>query len=609
MRDNAIAARRDLRQPMLVLAMTVLSVAVIALLYWAQAVIIPLALAVLLTFVLGPAVTALQRWGIGRAPAVILVVAGAVGIVVSVAGLISWQTAALVQELPNHRDRIRAKLETVQQWAGGDSDGRLSAFVKDIEKALDREDKPTVAVPVEMVERPTGWMNRLQASIGPVANGSVKVAYTIVLIAFLLYGREKMRNRVLRLLGPTRLAATTKAIDDAGVRISRYLRVQLLLNAAFGVALTIALLALDVRFAILWGFAAAILRYIPYIGAWIGLIPPLLASLAMTDNWWQPLCVLGVYAALEFVVANIAEPYFFGQSLGLSEVALIVSAGFWAFMWGPIGMIMSGPITAVLLVVAKHVPQLHSLGVLLGDEDALSPPMAFFQRLAARDRDEAWRIAGQYQSDRAPGALADGLFLPAMALAQGAVDRRELSDEDGQWIEGAMREIADDLSEPPPAEEPKLAEVEPARLLSVPAGGLGDALALELLERRLPAQRWEMQHLHDGALASEMLAAVREFKPAVVVLGTLASGDLAHARYLCKRLVATDPDIKLFVGRWGHGPIPSALKSELPAVGVDEVAADLAGMHKLLESWWASLAAPAQDRSEMHEPVGTASAS
>jgi predicted PurR-regulated permease PerM len=574
----------------LVLATTVLCVTVIALLYWAQSVIIPLALAILLTFTLGPAVTALQRRRIGRALAVFLVVAGAVGIVVVIAGVISWQTAALIQELPNHRDRIRAKLETVQQWTGGDSDGRLAAFVKDIEKVLDGDTKPAVAVPVEMVERPTGWVDRLQATIGPVVNGSIRVAYTIVLVAFWL-------------------AATTKAVDDAGVRISRYLRVQLVLNAAFGVALTIALLALDVRFAILWGFAAAILRYIPYIGAWIGLIPPMLASLAMTDTWWQPLCVLGVYAALEFVVANIAEPHFFGHSLGISEVALIVSAGFWAFMWGPIGMIMSGPITAVLLVAAKHVPQLHSLAVLLGDEDALSPPVAFFQRLAARDRDEAWRIARKYQADQASGALADGLFLPAMALAQSAVDRREFSEDDGQWMESAMREIADDLGEPPPTEEAKPTEVEPARLLLVPAGGLGDALALEFLERRLASPRWEIQHLHDGALASEMLAAVREFKPAVVVLGTLASGDLAHARYLCKRLVGTDPDIKLFVGRWGHGPVPPALKAELAAVEVDDAAADLGAMHKLLESWWASLTTPAPDRREMDEPVGTASAS
>jgi hypothetical protein len=261
------------------------------------------------------------------------------------------------------------------------------------------------------------------------------------------------------------------------------------------------------------------------------------------------------------------------------------------------------------LVAAKHVPQLHSLAVLLGDEDALSPPVAFFQRLAARDRDEAWRIARKYQADQASGALADGLFLPAMALAQSAVDRREFSEDDGQWMESAMREIADDLGEPPPTEEAKPTEVEPARLLLVPAGGLGDALALEFLERRLASPRWEIQHLHDGALASEMLAAVREFKPAVVVLGTLASGDLAHARYLCKRLVGTDPDIKLFVGRWGHGPVPPALKAELAAVEVDDAAADLGAMHKLLESWWASLTTPAPDRREMDEPVGTASAS
>jgi predicted PurR-regulated permease PerM len=249
-----------------------------------------------------------------------------------------------------------------------------------------------------MVQRNTGWIERVRALVAPVSEVLVRIAFTVVLVGFMLYSKERMRNRVLRLLGPGRLTATTKAVDDAGLRISRYLRVQLLLNATFGLILMFALLALNVRFAILWGLAAGVLRYIPYVGAWIGLIPPLLASWAMSDNWWQPVAILGIYAALEFAVANIAEPYFFGHSLGISEVALIISAGFWAFMWGPIGMILSGPITACLLVVSKNVPQMQSLAILLGDDEGLSPPMAFFQRLAARDRDEAWRIASQYST-------------------------------------------------------------------------------------------------------------------------------------------------------------------------------------------------------------------
>jgi predicted PurR-regulated permease PerM len=606
--------RRDLRQPLIVLSTTVLVIGILGFMYLARAVVIPLALAVFLTFILSPGVTLLRRHGLGHVPAVFIVVLTAIAVVLLVAGLISWQVTALAQELPDHRHKIRAKLESVRLWIGGEATGRFATLLHDVEEAINP--KPATApivVPVEVVSRPPGWISNFESAVGPVVEALASTIFTIVLVAFLLYSKEDMRNRMLRLIGPRRLTATTKAVDDAGTRISRYLRTQLIINAAFGLVLTGALLLLNVRYAVLWGFVAAVMRYIPYIGAWVGLVPPLVASWAMTgtDDWWQPLSVLGVYAALELVTANIAEPRLLGHSLGLSEVAQLVSAGFWAFMWGPIGLILSGPITACLLVAGKNVKQLRSLEVLLGVDEPLTPPMAFFQRLTARDRDEAWRIASEYASANSPEAVPDGLVFPAMALVQNAVENDELSRDDGEWIVATVCDITDDLKQPKPSEEavaqPAIAE--PVRLLGVPAGSVGDRLALQLLAERLPAERWEIKLLNNGVLASEVLAALRDQQPAVVVVATLASESLTQTRYLCKRLRAADPDVKIFVGHWGNGPLSPSLRTQLIDVGVDNVVAELSGLQKLLESWSTPFAVnAATDESPNREKVGTASA-
>ena len=215
---------RDLRQPMVVLSTTVVTVSVLAFLYWARAVVVPIALAIFLAFILASAVAALRRWGLGRVPSVLLVVGAALAVLLLIGGLISWQTASLVKELPDHQDRIHAKLESLRAWFDGESGGRLSSLVRDIEKAINpKRPNESLAVPVEVVYRSPELLNRFESFLGPTIETLVTALFTIVLAAFLLYSREDMRNRILHLLGDRRLTTTTKAIDDAGNRISRYL--------------------------------------------------------------------------------------------------------------------------------------------------------------------------------------------------------------------------------------------------------------------------------------------------------------------------------------------------------------------------------------------------
>lgn len=610
---KANPGQRELAHRTSALTATVMAVAIVGMLYWAREVLIPLALAILLTFILSPGVTRLRRIGVGRVTAVMAVVICSLAIVIGITGLISWQVGALVKELPDHRERIGGKLESVRKWIDGEADGRFSALARDIEHALSREqpgDQPR-AVPVEIVSQPSGWADRIRSWIGPAAETLARAVLTIVLVGFMLLNKEDLRNRMLRLIGPRRLTAATRAVDDAGLRVSRYLRIQLLINAAFGVILALTLLALGVRYAILWGFAAAILRYIPYIGAWLGLIPPLVAAIAMSDGVFQPVGVLTCYAVFELVVSQILEPHLFGHSLGLSEVAQIVSAACWAFLWGPIGLILSGPMTACLLVLGKNVPQLRCLDVLLGDEAALTPPMTLFQRLAARDRDEIWHIVTTYGATHTPEQVVDDLILPALALSHEAADRGELSEDEVDWLTGTLREILEDENLPAATVEAAEPALEPAPLLLAPAGSVGDSLALEVLERRLNGGDWKIHRLSDEALASDVVAAVRQSKPVAVVVGTLAGGELTQVRYLCKRLRIADPEIRIFVGRWGRGPVSNDLRKSLAEVGVEDSVGDIAGMLGLLKSRRSLLATvndpmPSRPKSPR---IGTASAS
>lgn len=566
---------------------------IVAFLYWARGVVIPFALAVFLAFILGPVVNTLRRWRLGRIPSVLLVVSGAVLIAAGLGFLISWQVAALVQELPDHTARIRAKVNTVRAWIEPKPGGRFDALMKEIDialqspQSLDRPNSKPVQVVIES-SRPA-WLARIESFVGPATEFAAQAALSFLLVVFLLLGREDMRNRVIRLIGPDRLTTTTRAVDDAGARISRYLRIQLLINALFGTLLSLALLALQVKYALLWGFIAGLMRYVPYIGTWLGLIPPFVAAIAMYSGWFQPLAVLASYIILEVVTAGILEPRFFGKSLGLSEVAQVLSAAFWAFLWGPIGLILSGPLTACLVVLGKNVPQLHSLNVLLGDEEPLSRKVSFYQRLAARDRDEAALIAEEYLKEHSTEQTIDELFIPALASAQAAADRRELADDDLQSIVLSARRIADDVLDLPQEKSSTGGETQ-IKLLAVAANEKGDALALELFATQLSPEGWQTQLIDDNTLASELVTAVCKHNPAVVSIISLAPGGFPHVRYLSKRLRNACADVKLLVCRWGEGPVAANEKDALSQLGVDEVTPDLLTTLQLLKSWRSLLA-------------------
>ena len=362
-----------------------------------------------------------------------------------------------------------------------------------------------------------------------------------------------------------------------------------------GWALTSGLFLIQMPHALLWGFLAAILRYVPYLGTSITSVVLVALSLAVSPGWVQPFLVLGLIVVLEVLTYNVMEPWLFSQSIGVSEVALLVAAAFWAFLWGPVGLVLSSPLTVCLVVLGKYVPQLGFLDVLLGDEPALDADVTYYQRLLARDQDEATQLILAQTKTSTPEQVYDGLLVPALNYVKRDRERDDLTEADEQFILRATREIVEDLGERQAAaageavvaadEGTKAAAPRKIKVLGCPGHDAADALALEMLGQLLDPAQWQVEVLSIEMLSSELVALAGEREPAVVCIGALPPGGLAHTRYLCKRLRARLPQARIVVGRWGLKGNVEQNQEQLQAAGADQVETTLLETRTHLVAW------------------------
>jgi hypothetical protein len=350
---------------------------------------------------------------------------------------------------------------------------------------------------------------------------------------------------------------------------------------------------MGIPYAPLWGFIAFLMRYVPYIGTWIGVIPPALFTFAVTDGWGMTIVVLVLFLGLELVCNNVFEPLLYGSRLGLSEVAQLVAAAFWAFLWGPVGLILSGPLTTCLLVLGKYVPQWQFLNVLLGDEPVLSPRVAFYQRLTARDQDEAAEIVEKELASRPAEEVFDDVLLPALAAVRRDIVEGRLSEDDLNFVTASVQEFAEEAAEAKAAEakaEEAKAAAEPgpaqarARVVFIPARDSADRAAAELLARLLDPALWDVEVEKASPLPTELVARLEEHPPSAVVIGSLPPGGLTHTRYLYKRLRQQFPDLKVLIARWASADKDSAWDRFRDA-GADEVVTTLKDARTFLDGW------------------------
>jgi len=543
-------------------------VLIVFVLHWAQLVLVPVALAVLITFVLAPPVNWLERW-LGRVPAVLI----AVTLVFIVLGLAGWglvrQMENLAEELPRYRANLQAKIADVRGAGKGGTVEKLQETIEEIRTDLGKTDAPKgkPAPAVVVTEEPTSdipavaW---LWTIIGPLGTAGL----VVVLVIFMLLERRDLRDRLIGLFGQGHLTVTTKAFDEASSRVSRQLLMQSLASLVYGVVAGVGLYLLGVPYALVWGALGAALRYIPYVGPAIGAGAPILASLAALPGWTGPLSVLGMFVVLELFTNLVLETVLYAGAAGVSQVALLISVAFWTWLWGPLGLLMATPLTVCLVVLGRHVPGLASLGTVMGDAPALAPEFSYYQRLLARDPSEAADIIERHVKAEPWGSVYDALLLPALNYAERDRLERRLSDDEETAVIEATRELLADAGElihrlPPPAQE--IAEAssprgprEPLRVLGYATNGVADELALAMLAHSLHDLPIVIEFSKTRMQASELVALVKAQGVSVVCIADLPPSPPSKSRYLVKRLHAALPDVRIVVGRWS----PAALADE-----------------------------------------------
>jgi len=466
-------------------------VLVVAVLYWAQAVLVPFALAILLTFVLTPPVTWLQRW-VGRVPAVLF----AATLVFAALGLAGWgltrQIDHLAEDLPGYRANIRAKIADVRLAGRGGAVEKLQETLEGIKTDLGTEaPKGTVLRPVVVTSNPATGFSAF-AWLGPVVGPLSTAGLVAAMVIFMLLERRDLRDRLIGLIGHGQLVTTTKALDEAGDRVSRQLLMQSLVSVLYGIAVFVGLYFLHVPYPLVWATLGAALRFIPYVGPVLGAGAPILVSLAALEGWTGPLIVLALFVVLELFTNLVLESVLYAGAVGVSQVVLLVSVTFWTWLWGPLGLLMASPLTVCLVVLGEHVPGLAFVGLLMDDTPPLAPEYGFYQRLVARDQSEAAELIDSHIKNEPPASVYDALLLPALSYAERDRLEHRLSSEEEAAVIDAVRELIVDAAEtirrhadtePSVAvTDPSLLEPrEPLRVLGYAVNGAADEEALAML--------------------------------------------------------------------------------------------------------------------------------
>lgn len=641
--------------------------------YFLQEVLLPFALALLLSFLLTPVVMWLERGRVRRIPAVALTATLTLAVFAGILWLMGTQFNALLADLTENRQQYKQNLvERAKSlrgmMSGGESD-KLAETLKEIPKEIagdetpvriekdeaqqdDTEEQDEEAKQGVAVEEPakaeaaaaenagTGptaedrdmvtaertmreALNRFLKGEEPVAVRVVETASTpppqsmlrdwlgpilaplgtaaivVVFVIFILIQREDLRDRLIRLAGTRRVYLTTQAIDDAAARISRYLLMQLIINATYGLAVALGLFFIGLPNALVWGLLATVFRFIPYVGPWVGASLPILLSLVVFDGWVRPLEVIGLFIVLELLSNNVMEPWLYGSSTGVSTVGIIVAATFWTWLWGPIGLVLSMPLTVCLVVLGRHVPQLGFLNVLLSDEPALDLDVRFYQRVLAFDDYEANNLVGTFLQTGTLDELYENMLIPALSMSERDRNEGYLTDHQRRFIHRMVRGTVRDMGQqfdassavkavPAGAAEQAAADGDPParkalRIVCVPAEDVADRIAGMMAAQLLAARGDVAEALPIRAGAHDAGEVIARKQPHYVIISALAPGGAVPAAEGCKRLRRRLPNARVIIGLWNAAGPAQKTRERLTRAGAELVTTSLAEAVRYLE--------------------------
>ncbi len=619
-------------------------VVVIVGLYFGRQLLIPLALAIVLAFLLTPIVSFLERCHFGRVPSVLLVLILSFALAGSIGWVVAGQLIDVVEQVPGYKSNLHEKIQAFRvPNASGftKATNTVTELSNEItaasESAVDKKSSKgsgAKPIPVQVAQPPSNAPQYLRAIIGPLAGIFETSGMVIVFALFMLIKREDLRNRVIRLAGQGRLNTVTQALDDGSRRLSRYLLLQFVVNATYGLIFGAAVYWIGIPHALLWGVLAALLRFVPYVGSPIAAGFPIVMAFAVFPGWHQVAAIFALFIVLEIIVANVIEPWLYGSNTGISSLAILVAAMFWAILWGPVGLILSTPLTVGLILIGRYVPQLTFLHVLLGDEPVLAPEAHYYQRLLALDQEEARDIANAYLKQHAIGTFYDTVLIPAIALAE--KDRhvnslhastatfflqstRELIEEladrpldldNNKIVSNANEFVFDDdadtggtdkTADGPDRREFGYPELQGLRVICIPAADEADELVALMLVHLLRRLGCEVSSLPIASTSEVMEAPANQATASlaassdaqdVAIISAVPPFAAGHARSICKQLRHDQPDLKIVVGLWNFENGVARAKDRLGSGCTDLVAVSLQQVVSMLRSNDESAASP-----------------
>lgn len=559
-RPRSLALR--VPEPLLVAARLAIVAIVVAGLYYGKDILVPLALAALLAFLLDPWVTRLRRWKIARGLAVGLVTLATLGAIAGATLLVGQQVMQLGRNLPQYQDTIENKLRALRQRIAGDRSLHTASRLIDSvghevdatrkalgESAADKSARKTQPMQVQVAPNEVSTLRAVHDALMPVLEPLLTGGIAAVLLIFILLQRNDLRDRVMRLAGGD-LHHMTDALNEAAQRVSRYLTMQVVVNVSYGVPLTLGLWWIGVPGALLWGLLAATLRFIPYLGPVVASAFPLLMAFAVDPGWDLLLLTAALVLTLELVLNNLVEPWLYGSSTGLAPVAILLSAAFWTVLWGTVGLILATPLTVCLVVMGRHLPQLRFLDLLLGSDPVFDPPTQLYQRLLSGNVGEAADVAETAIAENGLTAFYSSTALPALGMAAADHSRVAQAEHRHRVASGMAQLLRELRAEHPATLGPEGAE---PPVLCIALRWEADALASVMLEHALSVEGQAARALPAGSIDADRLGALGLADDGVVCLSSFHPDPEGMVRNVCRRLLRRHPGLKIVLGLW-HAP-------------------------------------------------------
>lgn len=592
----------------------------LALLYFARDVFIPIALAALLAFLLAPATTRLERLGMRRVLAVVLVIATAFSAMTAIGWVVMGQVYSLAVELPQYQPNVTSKIESLhlhsagkltstmqmlsdvsREISGGEDTAAVDAsaalasrpavsrrsrrqnaaeIAAENAAAAAQTQKKAEPIAVRVEEPDTPMLTVAGRSVRPLIHPLTTALIVLVFVVFMLLGRDDLRDRAIRLAGSSRMHVTTVAMSDASVRVSRYLLMQFVVNVTYGGVVGMALWRIGVPHPLLWAVMTSLLRFVPYAGILLAAAGPILMAAAISPHWGPVLWTMGLYAAMELVAANFLEPMLYGSSTGVSAFAIMIAAIFWTWMWGIAGLLLSTPLTVCLIVIGRHVPRLEFLGVLFGEQTVLEPQQRFYQRILALEAGDATKVLEGMMKTASREEVYDTVLVPALTLVEESRHAEEMDGARADQVLQGMEEVVEESWNRTRATgagsgKPK------QRLICVPARDFADEIACRLL-MQVVSERYKVQVLSADLLTADVLEAVKAGAPDVVCVVGVPPQTIRHVRLRCHQVRAGFPEMVVAACVLSVDCDLSSIRGRIPMEDAQHVVCSLANAKEYL---------------------------